>query len=93
MDPPAFRGVFPSRSRPVLARVTISAARARRGSRGDGSVGSDGRLDGASFVTVLDDVDLPAAGVDAHAEARDVVVPDDALATKTTVLRLTRPTG
>ena len=77
MAPPALRGGFPSRSRPVLARVTISAARGRGG---DGTVRSDGRLDRASLVTVLDDVDLSAGGMDADPEARDVVIPHDPFA-------------
>ena len=51
-----------------------------RGCRSDGSVRSDGGLDGASLVTVLDDVDLPAAGVDTNAETLDVVVPQDPFA-------------
>ena len=77
---PLERGVFPARSRPVFARVTISAALGARGGRGDGAVRTDSDFDGPSLVPVLDDVDLAAGRVDANAEALDVVVPDDALA-------------
>ena len=51
-----------------------------RRSRGDRPVRPDGDFDGSSLVSVLDDVDLSPGRMDAHAEALDVVIPDDALA-------------
>ena len=48
--------------------------------RGDLAVGAEGDAARAAAGAALDDVDLPARGVDAHAEAGELPVPEDDVA-------------
>ena len=59
---------------------------------GDLAVGAEGDAAWPATRAALDDVDLAARGVDAHAEARELTVPDDDVA-RGDRERIHRPAG